>query len=57
MIDSNEDLKDEGDFSMFTQNSDLVDIVTQFDPLLAQDLIYLQINNRLDYILLSPNLV
>ena len=34
----------------------MVDVATQFDPLLAQDPTYIHNNKRLDYILLSPNL-
>ena len=56
IIDSNEYLKDEGEFSLFTKNNDMVDVATQFDPLLAHAPTYLYSNKRLDYILLSPNL-
>jgi hypothetical protein len=56
MMDSNEDITDEGAFAMFAQNNDLIDIATQFDPLLAQSPTYLHSSKRLDYILLSPHL-
>ena len=56
MMDSNEDITDGGDFSMFSQNNDLVDIAPQFDPLLAQSPTYLHSSKRLDYIILSPHL-
>ena len=56
MMDSNEDITDEGAFAMFAQNNDLVDIATQFDPLLVQSPTYIHSSKRLDYILLSPHL-
>ena len=56
MMDSNEDIIDEGAFASFAQNNDLIDIATQFDPLLAQSPTYLHSSKRLDYILLSPHL-
>ena len=56
MMDSNEDIKEEGAFANFAKNNDLVDIAPQFDPLLAEDPTYLHSKKRLDYILLSPNL-
>ena len=56
MMDSDEDITDAGDFAMFAQNKDLVDIAPQVDPLLAQSPTYLHSRKRLDYILLSPHL-
>ena len=48
-MDSNDDIRDEDDFSLFAQHNDLVDIATQFDPLLAKDPTYTAINGLIIY--------
>ena len=57
MMDANEDIAEKSNLAKFARDNDMVDCILICDPQLANDSTYINMNNRIDYIFIFPNLV